>query len=178
METFTASRALVDNPRYGEQRRQCLAGLTGGMIDAPIIDVVDGLNGLPCCFTLQSCYGHFTCDGQSDPHNLEPLPATEVSAQVEYRIAYLALCVEDSDRGRMLLQGMADVPIVDPAYIQFGCAEWFWSRHVNSFALQVGPERFKREDRAILDYREALRIERTRRDFFIRMREMIKNQDR
>jgi hypothetical protein len=86
METFTEPKELIENPRYQEQRRQSLAGLSDDMIDAPIVDIINGLNKLPYCFTMQSCYGHFICNNQKDPYNLEPLPVTDDVVRVEYRI--------------------------------------------------------------------------------------------
>jgi hypothetical protein len=58
----------------------------------------------------------------------------------------------------------------------FCCAEWFWKRQVNSYALQVEPDRFKFEDKAILDYKEALRIEKIRNEFFVRLKELLQKQ--
>ncbi len=36
---------------------------------------------------------------------------------------------------------LRQIPAIDPEYIQFGCAEWFWEAQVNSYALQVEPMR-------------------------------------
>lgn len=74
METYTKLKELVENPRYRIQKQKSLEGFTDNMIDTPIIEIVNGFNKLPCCFTLQSCYGHFVYDGQTDIHNVEPLP--------------------------------------------------------------------------------------------------------
>ena len=63
--------------------------------------------------------------------------------------------------------------MIDPENIQFCCAEWFWKRQINSYALQVEPERFKEKDRAILNYREALHIEKTRDEFFIELEKLL-----
>ena len=65
---------------------------------------------------------------------------------------------------------------VDPDNIQFCCAEWFWERQVNSYALQVEPDRFKCEDKAILDYIEALKIERIRNESFTQLYKLIQKQ--
>ena len=106
METFTDIKELVENPHYQDQREKGLAGLRDGMIDVPIIEIVNGFNKLPCCFTLQSCYGHFLYNDQKDPHNLESLPVTSNIARVEYKIAYIAFCTENSDSGRKLLEAL------------------------------------------------------------------------
>jgi hypothetical protein len=40
----------------------------------------------------------------------------------------------------------------------------------------VEPERFKREDKAVLDYKEAFHIEKIRNEFFFRLEELLKKQ--
>lgn len=172
METFTGLKDLTENPNYQTQRQKSLQNLTDDMIDIPIIEIVKGFNRLPFCFTLQSCYGHFTYNGQNDPHNLMPLP-TNRDGQVKYRIAYVALCIENSPSGKKLLSTLRNVPSISPENIQFCCAEWFWSRQVNSYALQVEPDRFKHKDTATIDFCEAQKIEKTRNDFFIQLKELL-----
>ena len=166
METFTEPRELVKNPPYRKQRQKRLSGLIDGMIDTPIIEIIHDFNNLPYCFTMQSCYGHFLYNGQKDSHNIDPLPVTNTIARVEYRIAYIAFCVENCNSGRMLLNAFKEITSIDLENIQFCSAEWFWKRQVNSYALQVEPARFKCEDKAILDYKEALNIEKIRNAFF------------
>jgi len=58
------------------------------------------------------------------------------------------------------------VSSVDSEYIQFGCADWFWERNVNSYALQVEPIRHMRKDQVRIEYGEALHIEKVRGRFF------------
>lgn len=176
METFTEPKSLVENPHYRDQRQKSLASLSDGMIDEPIIELINAFNNLPYCFTLQSCYGHFVYSGQNDPQNLESLPLTDTISRVEYRIAYIAFCIENSDRGRKFLEVLKGIPEIDPENIQFGCAGWFWERQVNSYALQVEPDRFKSEDKAIVDYREALRLEKIRNEFFVQLRVILEKQ--
>ena len=170
METFTEPKELVENPHFRDQRQKFLAGLSDSIIDEPIIELVNAFNKLPYCFTLQSCYGHFVYSGQNDPQNLEPLPLTDTIDEVEYRIAYIAFCIEYSDLGRMLFDALKAITDVDPDNIQFCCAEWFWERQVNSYALQVEPDRFRFKDKAILDYQEALRIQKIRNEFFAQLK--------
>ena len=146
------------------------------MIDVPIIELINAFNKLPYCFTLQSCYGHFIYDNQSNSHNLEPLPITDIITRVEYRIAYICFCIENSDLGRGLLEALNEITAIDPENIQFCCADWFWKRQVNSYALQVQPDRFKHKDSAILGYREALHIEKIRNEFFVQLQELVQNQ--
>lgn len=176
METFTEPKELVENPHYKEQRQKSLSGFTDVMIDAPIIEIVNSFNKLPYCFTMQSCYGHFICPGQKDPHKLDYLPVKKSIERVEYRIAYLAFCVENSEQGRRLLEALKEIISFDPENIQFCCAEWFWRRQVNSYALQVEPDRFKDKDSAVLDYEEALNIEKIRNEFFLRLRTLLRKQ--
>ena len=176
METYTEPKALVENPHYQRQRQTSLANLSDEMIDIPIIELVNSFNKLPYCFTMQSCYGHFLYKGQRDPHNLESLPAINTIASVEYRIAYIAFCIENSNSGRRFLEALKEITSIEPENIQLCCAEWFWKRQVNSYALQVEPERFKHQDRAKLNYNEALHIEKTRNTFFVQLKELIKKQ--
>lgn len=176
METFTELKELAENPHYRAQKKETLCNLTDGMIDMPIIDLINGFNKLPHCFTLQSCYGHFVYNGQKETHNLEPLPAIGGIGKVEYRIAYIAFCIENCLLGRELFDSLEDIMAIDPENIQFCCAEWFWKRQVNSYALQLEPDRFKRKDTAIIDFKEALHIENIRNDFFIRLYELLGNE--
>jgi hypothetical protein len=173
METYTQSRPLVSNPLYQEQRADSLHGLDFNTIDAPIADVIKGLAELPYCFTLQSCYGHFLGNEQSDPKNLDPVVNLDKASSVEYRIAYIALCIQNSESGIKLLQDLEDLTRIDPDYIQFGCAEWFWERQVNSYVLQVEPERYKMRDKVGVSFQEALHIERVRDRFFHELRKMV-----
>lgn len=176
MKTFTKLKALAENPQYRDQRRKALSGLSDNMIDEPIIGLVNNFNKLPYCFTLQSCYGHFVYTGQEDPHNLESLPHMDAIAEVEYRIAYVAFCVENSALGELFLEALRKIVAVDPENIQLACAEWFWERQVNSYVLQVEPDRFKFEDRALLEYGEALKIERIRNKFFVRLGALLQKR--
>ncbi len=173
METYTEPKELIDNPSFQEQRQKTLAALSDDMIDAPIVDLINDLNRLPFCFTLQCCYGHFVYDGRSDSHNLEALPVTDTVSKVDYRIAYICFCVENSAAGRGFLKILKGITDIDPDNIQLCSAEWFWERHVNTYALQVEPDRFKRQDTAELDFQEALHVEKIRNEFFSRLRSSI-----
>jgi hypothetical protein len=176
LETFGEPRKLVSNPGFQEQKRRTLAGLSDDMIDEPIIDIVKELNHLPSCFTLQCCYGHFVYDGQWDPHNLEPLPVSGQIDRVEYRIAYVACCIDNGEAGRDLLDKLKKIVAIDPQNVQCCSARWFWERQVNSYALQVEPDRFKHQDRAILDLQEALYIENVRNEFFLALAKLLRYQ--
>ena len=176
METFTKPKKLVKNPHYEEQRQKSLIGLTDVIIDLPIVKIINDFNKLPYCFTLQSCYGHFLYNGQKDSHKLESLPITKTITRVEYRIAYITFCIESSNSGRRFFEALSEITVIDPENIQFCSAEWFWKRQLNSYALQVEPDRFKNEDRVILDYKEALNIEKTRNEFFVQLNELLQKQ--
>ena len=167
METYTEPKKLVENSHYQIQRQENLSSLSDSMIDKPIIEIVNGLNQLPYCFTLQSCYGHFLYDEQKAPHNLDPLPDKKTISRVEYKIAYIAFCIENNAYGEKLFKDLKEIAAIDPENIQFCCAEWFWKRQLNSYALQVEPDRFKHKDRVIFDYKEALYIEKLRNEFFL-----------
>lgn len=175
LETFTELKELVENPHYRVHRRKALCKLTDDMIDVPIIRLIKGFNRLPYCFTLQSCYGHFVCKGQNNLHNFDPLPVKGSTTHVTYRIAYIACCIENSASGKGFLEGLKEITSIDPENVQFCCADWFWKRQVNSYALQVEPDRFKHKDQAMFDYKEALHIENVRDQVFIRLDKLIEN---
>ena len=174
METYVAPKEFADNPVYDRQRQKYLRDLDMGIIDAPIVEIVRGFTRLPYCFTLQSCCGHFVYGGQTAPHNLERLPASDSTESVEYRLAYLALCIQDIPSGRMLHDDLKAVTSVDPDYVQFGCADWFWQMQVNSFVLQVEPERHMTKDTCFVGYQEALHVQETRDRFFGAIGELLR----
>ena len=106
METFTELKTFVDNPLYQEKREKVLSGLDINTIDTPILEIINGFTKLPYCFTLQSCYGHFVYNNQKNLKNIEPLSGSDNISSVEYRIAYIVLCIQNSDNGRILLQDL------------------------------------------------------------------------
>jgi hypothetical protein len=148
--------------------------LTG--IDSPINDLVRGFSKLQYCFTLQSCFGHFLYPSNRDPVNLEPLPLVNDIETVEYRIAYLAICIEDSIPGKELFDNLAEVPSVDPEHIQFGSADWFWERQLNSYVLQVEPDKHMTWDKCRIDYGEALHVEKIRNQFFKELTTLLRKR--
>jgi hypothetical protein len=157
---------LVSNPHFHKQRRKAISGLRQAKIDEPILNLITRFVDLPYCFTLQSCFGHFLLDEQSDPNNIESLPRLNQEQDVQYRIAYLAICVQENQPGRLLLDDLRALCRIDPQNIQYGCAEWFWERQVNSYVVQVEPERHKTKDRCVIGYQEALHLEGVRNRFF------------
>jgi len=173
METFTEFKPLVDHSLYQVQREKSLSGLDINTIDTPIIEIIISFAKLPFCFTLQSCYGHFVYKNQKNPKNVEPLQGSDDISNVVYRIAYIALCIQNDDRGKILLEKLSNIPSIDPEYVQFGCAEWFWKKQVNSYALQVEPKRYKTKDRVSISYKEALHIEKIRNTVFTELKNEI-----
>ena len=176
METFTELKPFVSNPLYQEQRAESLRMLDINIIDAPIIEIIKDFTKLPYCFTLQSCYGHFLYNDHSNPGNIEPLTNLDKALSVEYRIAYIALCIQSSEPGLGLFRKLEGLTVIDPEYVQFGCAEWFWKRQSNSYALQVEPERYKTRDKAIVSAQEALYIEEIRNKFFGELRIVLQRE--
>jgi hypothetical protein len=71
-----------------------------------------------------------------------------------------------------LLESLAKLPALDPAYIQFGSADWFWERFANSYILQVEPVDHMSKDEAILEAKEAQHVQRVRDLFFEILREL------
>jgi hypothetical protein len=173
METFTDSKAFIENPDFQHQRKKSIKHLNFDAIDEPIQDIIKQISEMTYCFTQQSCYGHFVYEGQRDQHNIYPLPSSPISGQIEYRIAYLAFCLENNEKGKDFLKKLERLTLIDEHNIQFGCAEWFWKRQVNSFVLQVEPERFKYQDKASVDYEEALHLEKIKNTFFMELRKII-----
>jgi hypothetical protein len=166
METFTSLRPFVDHSGFKHQREARLKKLDLAAIDKPIRDIIGRIAKLDFCFTLQSCYGHFVHNLQQNIRNTESLPLLNTAAEIQYRIAYLAFCIENSRSGKAFFYRLQQLSYIDPGYVQFGCADWFWQQQVNSFVLQVEPDRFKYEDEIRIEYREALCLESVRNQFF------------
>ncbi len=173
METFTEAGPLAYDPSYKEKREQVLRKLSLADIDTPIMDIIEGFSGLTYCFTIQSCYGHFVHKNQVNPKNVEPLSHYDEDTLIEYRIAYIALCIENSELGKTLIYDLRALTKIDPDYIQFGSADWFRRQYVNSFAIQVEPERYKDKDSAFVTVDEALHLETIRHRFFKEIRNVI-----
>ena len=173
METFCPDRSFVDHPEYETKRANALNRLDLKSIDEPIIDIVESCSRLPHCFTLQSCYGHFVHSGQPNTRYTGPLADCPPDAQIEYRIAYLALCIQNSPPGHTLFKDFQSLTRIDPQYIQVGSAHWFWRQNVNTYAIQVEPERFKNQDTAMVSLDEALHLESVRNDVFQEIRQIL-----
>lgn len=172
METFAPPRDLVDNTRYEHDRRAALAGLDLDAIDAPIRDLIRDFARLRHCFTLQCCWGHFVCRPGQGPHTLEPVSEDHVGP-VRYRIAYLAVCVENSAPGSRLLGALRQVSEIDTHTVQLGSPEWFATTCPNTYALQVEPEHSMLEDEAVLTHDEAVYVQSVRDRFFAALRGVV-----
>ncbi len=172
METFTKARDFVENSGYAHARQRSIAELDLATIDDPLTDIIDGFATLPHCFTIQCCFGHFLWSPGQDSHNLESIPPG-FSGLAKYRIAYITFCLENSRRGRALRQSLARIPAVDPDFVQFGSADWFWERWVNSYALQVEPKAYMLRDETNLSPPEALHTQRVRDLFFGELRVLL-----
>ncbi|MEN8005726.1 MAG: hypothetical protein ABFS42_01875 [Candidatus Krumholzibacteriota bacterium] len=172
MESFAKAREFVEHRGYVRVRQKSIAALKLASIDDPIKDIIEGFAELPHCFTLQCCYGHFLCTPEQDLHNFEPIPLG-FSGRATYRIAYIAFCLENSRRGKALRQSLARLPAIDPDYIQFGSADWFWERWVNSYALQVEPKAHMLKDEAVLGPVEARHTQAVRDHFFGELRVLL-----
>jgi hypothetical protein len=172
LETFSELKDFVENPHFSLHRKKALSKLDLKTIDPPIQDIISNLSQWEYCFTLQSCYGHFVYQGQNNPHSLDPLPITDNLTSIEYRIAYVALCIENSQSGKVLFQHLQDIPAIDPEYIQFGSAEWFWRQQVNTYAIQVEPKNHMYKDTASVSYQEALHLEKIRNEFFLQLKQL------
>jgi hypothetical protein len=174
METFAPPLEFVRHARYARDRQTALSRLELADIDAPIVDIVEGFAALPHCFTLSCCHGHFVCSPDQDPRSFDPIPPHH-AGPVRYRIAYLALCIEDSSAGRALRDSLARVSAIDPDNVQFGSPTWFrrrWPRF-NCYALQVEPARLMDKDEAVLEPAEALQVQQARDRFFRKLRTLL-----
>ncbi|MDY7036451.1 MAG: hypothetical protein SV375_09880 [Thermodesulfobacteriota bacterium] len=172
MDTFTKTKEFVINSRYIQDRKNTIAGLDLSSIDEPIMDIVSAFAELPYCFPLQSCFGHFICDPEQDIHTLDPI-FTDYQGSVRYRIAYIAVCIENSRYGRIFRESLTKIPTLDPAYIHFGSAGWFWERFVNSYVLQIEPVAHIGEDETILEPTEARQVQMVRDLFFEELRNLV-----
>jgi hypothetical protein len=173
METFCPAKSFVHHPEYEVLRTKALNDLDLQSIDQPIIDIVESLACLPYCFTLQSCCGHFIHPGQSDTRYTGSPIDCPPDAQIEYRIAYLALCLQNIPPGHTLYEDLESLTRIDPQYIQFGSANWFWQQSVNTYAVQVEPERYKNQDTAMVSLDEALHLESVRNVMFEEIRKLL-----
>lgn len=172
METFAGPQPFADNPEYEQNRFIALEKLrhliATGRIDPPLVELMMLFSGISHCYTIQSCFGHFVHERESDEHTTARLaPYGGIVRTVLYRIAYIAFVLEKSANGFLLYHDLRMLALRNPGYIQFGSAGWFWKQSVNTYQIQVAPEREKDKDSFWVTYDEALQLEKVR-DFLIR----------
>jgi len=173
METYTDCKPFIDIPNFKEDRRNILDTLEVGGIDPLLVPLVQKINRLPYVFSLQCCHGHFLWKNGQEIKTLEPL---ETDKWVTYRLAYIALCIENSSSGRRLQKRLMNIPLfINQDNIQFCSAQWFWDQWPNSYALQIMPERFKAFDSALITYAEAREIAKIRDACFAYLDEFVTN---
>jgi hypothetical protein len=171
MQTFTAEKTLAENPDFEQQRAEAhhqLQDLIEAQeIDPPLVPLLSRFMAVPHCFTIQSCYGHFVHQREPDIKNTTRLgPYAESITCVEYRLAYMAFVVRNASAGQSFLRDLRGMPALDRDYVQFGCAEWFWARQVNSYVVQIEPAWGRDKDSLEVDISVALRLEDIRDRFF------------
>ena len=171
METFGPAKKMVGHPEFRQDRKRALLLLQdefdSGSIDPPVRTLIRVFCKIPYCFTIQCCYGHFVHAMEPDDHNLSPPGLYKGKIRkVKYRIAYLAICIENSRQGRELLGDLQQLVGIDPEYVQFGSAGWFWDRMKNSYAVQAGPSRFRNYDTAEIGLDEAIHVDLVRNRLF------------
>lgn len=174
MQTFVPSIPLQNISNFAQTKAQTLLDLNKDPIDTPIKDIVMSLNALPYCYTIQCCWGHFVSTSQPDKHNLAVVKKKDIDEKIEYRIAYLALSLENTPAGKAFLDKMEKIPTrIDSSYVQFGCAQWFLQRHANSYVLQVQPSDRAHVDSMTVLREEALLIQSTRNVFWDTIRQFV-----
>ena len=173
METFVKAKPFVWDLDFRTSRAKALRNMDLSDIDEPIAGLIESFTLVAHCFTLQSCWGHSVHDGQPDPHGCETLAGYSDDTQIRFRLAYIALCLENSRPGHDLREELCSLVSIDPACIQFGSAEWFWKQHVNSYVLQVEPERYKDLDYCTIGIEEALYLEKLKARIFQEIRKII-----
>ena len=165
METFIPHRPFTAHPSFEKDREKALKSFDSSAVDPPLRPLVNSINTQPELFTLQCCHGHFVAE---DGRELADTGEGGEGDSFVYRIAYLAVCIADSEGGRKARERLTNLPArVDPDHVQFGSATWFWDQWPNSYVVQVMPERYKELDKARIEYAEARRVEKIRDAFFL-----------
>ncbi len=177
METFTPPEPFIAHPGFTEERALSLRRLEDlirlAEPDPPLIPLLRLFMQVPSCFTVQSCYGHFVRDQSHDDKNLDPVSSFKDGVQqVRYRLAYMVFCIEESVRGHALYDDLESMTAIDPLYIQFGSASWFWETTPNTYVVQLEPLRGACLDAVLVMLDEASYIERLREQFFGRLGEI------
>ncbi len=176
MQAFAEPRGLESNAGFTAQREHALAHLSLEGLDCPLVDLVQRLTAVPWCFPVESCCGHFVILDGDHRRVLDRLPPLGASAKrVLYRVAYVALCIDDDPAGRELLRDLQAVPSIAPEQIQFGCVDHLWRRQVNTFVLQVVPWAHRFVDDVILSPAEARDVDEARSWYFARLDDLVRD---
>jgi hypothetical protein len=183
METFTSARPFTLHPGYASDRdktnRELEEEMLSGSIDAPLLPIIRDWMPITHCFTVQCCFGHFVHDREPDIENL--VPPSRYRGKIEtvrYRLAYVAVCIQDTICGREMYADLEELAADNPDYIQFGSAGWFWERLVNTYCIQLEPERLKNTDSGLIAMDEALHLEMLRKNFFQRLAGIVQKHRR
>lgn len=175
MQTFVAQRDFAEHDDYEKQRTTTLRNLDLSKIDSTFVEIIKTLNSIPHCFTLQCCSGHFF----NARHRLDTVDdclfERNVSGTTQYTIAYIAVCVQKCMFGQGLIERLKKIASMDPGYIQFGCAQWFWQKTVNSYVLQVEPREYRYKDIISLDYPMAIRVQKARDLFMSELQHLVES---
>ena len=174
METFTLPPPFAAHPGYRNDRERSIAELAAEIgrnaLDPPLLPLVRECIHIPHCFTVQCCYGHFVHALAPDPENLVPISAfSGDTGPIRYRVAYLALCLRDNPAGHRMYAYLQEMAGRNPAFVQFGSADWFLERMPNTYCLQLEPELMKTKDSGTVSWDEALMIEKRREPFFLQL---------
>ena len=179
METFTHAKPFTRHPGYAADRekahRELAEEMIRGSIDTPLLPLIREWIPIHHCFTVQCCFGHFVHDLEPDTENL--VPPSRYKGKIEtvrYRLAYVAVCIQNNSHGKEMFADLEDLAADNPDYIQFGSADWFWERLVNTYCIQLEPERLKNADSGVITLDEALHLETLREHFFQRLAGIVR----
>ena len=177
METFTSPKPFKPHPEFATERAMALQRLEElirlAEPDPPLITLLLQFMQIPFCFTLQSCYGQFVYNQSPGDRNLAPVSSFPDGVQyLRYRLAYMVFCIEDKVQGHALYGDLESMTDIDPLYIQFGSADWFWDMTPNTYVIQLEPLEGASQDSVVMKRDEATHLERLRYHFFVRLGEI------
>lgn len=165
MRTFDTAPPLESDLAFSINRSQSLHLLDLSVIDIPIVDTVYKYSKLECCYPVQSCWGHFD-HAYSFWGRGAAVNCLNRGQTMRYRIAYLALCLDDSEHGAFLLELLRQVPQCVGGSVQFGSAKWFRELHNNIYVVQTAPPHCIYLDSCYIDKKEAQYIHKSRCDMW------------
>jgi len=164
METFTPPKQFISPPEFAKERAMALQRLDElirlSEPDPPLIPLLRQFMQIPFCFTVQSCYGHFVYSQSPGDRNLAPVASfPDGVQQLRYRLAYMVFCIEDNVHGHALYDDLQSMTELDPLYIQFGSADWFWDMTPDTYVVQLEPLSGAYQDCVIVKIDEAIHLE-------------------